>query len=335
MRAQSVRAARAAIRDFVAPSLMVTLADRRSIAMQMAGAAPARSADHTSQGVIPSAGWLAANDWRGVRPFESNPWVLDPPGGIVANTNNKVTDAAFPDHLSFDWGDSHRIVRATRLLNARAYHTLPSFIEIQTDTVSEAARTLLPLIARDLWYSGEPAAEGTADRRRQTALERLANWTGEMSEHTPEPLIYAAWVRALQRRLIVDELGPLADDLPAPDPVFLERVVPQPRRRRGLVRRDPEHRRGDLRRDRPARARRRAAGARGPVRAAAGELALGRRAPGAAPPPDARRHPGAAPPGQHPPVDARRRRHAAARHDAGGGARALPQPARLGAARGL
>ena len=37
-----------------------------------------------------------------------------------------------------------------------------SFVEIQTDTVSEAARVLLPLIARDLWYSGEPAAAGSA-----------------------------------------------------------------------------------------------------------------------------------------------------------------------------
>jgi len=224
MRAQSVRSARAAVGDYIAPSVMITMADARSIAMQLAGRAPHRQAGHTSRGAIPAPGWLPQNDWLGLRPFETNPWVLDPPGGIVANTNNKLTDAAFPDHLSFDWGDSHRIVRATRLLNARAFHTLPSFIEIQTDTVSEAARLLLPLIARDLWYSGEPAVEGSAGRRRQTALERLANWNGEMSEHTPEPLIYAAWVRALQRRLIVDELGPLAEDLPTPDPVFLERV---------------------------------------------------------------------------------------------------------------
>lgn len=224
MQAGSVRAARAAARDFVAPSLMLTLADRRSVALQMAGAAPARDPANASQGAIPAAGWVAANDWTGIRPFETNPWVLDPPGGVVANTNNRITDAPFPDHLSFDWGDSHRIIRAERLLNARAYHTRDSFVEIQTDTVSEAARTLLPLIARDLWYSGEPAAAGTVERRRQAALERLANWTGEMSEHTPEPLIYAAWIRALQRRLIVDELGPLAASLPAPDPVFLERV---------------------------------------------------------------------------------------------------------------
>ena len=224
MRAGSVREARRAARDYVAPAQMLTLADARSVGIQLAGAVPNRDPAHTSQGAIPAPGWLAANAWRGVRPFEENPWVIDPPGGIVVNTNNRVADAPFPRHLSFDWGDSHRIERAARLLNARAYHTLASFVEIQTDAVSEPARTLLPLIARDLWYSGEPAAPGTAERRRQVALERLANWTGEMSEHAPEPLIYAAWVRELQRRLIVDELGPLAARLPAPDPVFIERV---------------------------------------------------------------------------------------------------------------
>ena len=35
-----------------------------------------------------------------------------------------------------------------------------------------------------------------------------------MNEHLPEPLIYAAWMRALQRRLIRDELGPFAADFP-------------------------------------------------------------------------------------------------------------------------
>ena len=34
----------------------------------------------------------------------------------------------------------------------------------------------------------------------------------------------AAWRRELHRRLIVDELGPLADDFTHPDPVFIERV---------------------------------------------------------------------------------------------------------------
>ena len=224
MRARSIHDAREATRDFLAPSLNVTMADAASVALQMAGAAPERQAGHTSQGRIPAPGWLAVNDWQGMRAFEENPWVVDPPSGIVVNTNNRITDAAFPDHLSFDWGDAYRIIRASRLLGDRRNHTRDSFIEIQTDTVSETARVLLPLIARDLWYSGEPAAAESAERRRQVALERLANWNGEMSEHTPEPLIYAAWLRALKRRLTVDELGPLVALVPGAEPVFVERV---------------------------------------------------------------------------------------------------------------
>ena len=224
MRSHSIAAARLAARDHVAPSLNLTLADRETVALQMTGVAPRRQPGHTSQGRIPAPGWLAVNDWQGMRAFEENPYVVDPPSGIVANTNNRITDAAFPDHLSFDWGDTFRIVRAGRLLGERQFHSRDSFVEIQTDAVAEDARVLLPLVARDLWYSGEPAAADTAERRRQEALERLANWNGEMSEHTAEPLIYAAWLRALKRRLIQDELGPLAASVPGSEPVFIERV---------------------------------------------------------------------------------------------------------------
>ncbi len=45
-----------------------------------------------------------------------------------------------------------------------------------------------------------------------------------MNEHLPEPLIYAAWMRHLQNRLIHDELGPLAEKYTHVDPVFIERV---------------------------------------------------------------------------------------------------------------
>ena len=104
MRAHSIAAARQATRDHLAPSLNVTLADHTSVALQTAGAAPRRMAGHTSKGRIPAPGWLAVNDWQGMRAFETIPYVVDPPSGIVVNTNNKITDAAFPDHLSLRLG---------------------------------------------------------------------------------------------------------------------------------------------------------------------------------------------------------------------------------------
>ncbi|MGR3492928.1 MAG: penicillin acylase family protein, partial [Shimia sp.] len=75
-----------------------------------------------------------------------------------------------------------------------------------------------------LWFTGEAAPQGTTERRRQEALGLLAEWNGEMNEHLPEPLLYAAWMRALQDRLIRDELGPLADKFTHVEPLFIERV---------------------------------------------------------------------------------------------------------------
>ena len=57
-----------------------------------------------------------------------------------------------------------------------------------------------------------------------SALALLAEWDGNMGEHLPEPLIYAAWMSALQDRLIRDELGPVADDIRNLHPGFIDSV---------------------------------------------------------------------------------------------------------------
>ena len=209
---------------FIAPAQNLTLADRNRIAMKTIGALPARDAGHQSQGRLPVYGYIPENRWMGRFPYSDNPEFVNPPGGIIGNTNNKTVDRPFPNHVSFTWGDTQRINRWRRLMQARGVHTRDSFIEAQLDTVSFTARSLLTLMGANLWYTGDAAPDGTVERRRQIALDLLANWNGEMNEHLPEPLIYAAWVREFQRRLIRDELGPLAAEFTHPDPVFIERV---------------------------------------------------------------------------------------------------------------
>ncbi len=211
-------------RLFIAPSQNLMLADATGIAMQTIGAMPKRDAAHQSKGRLPTPGWIAANRWQGSLPYEDNPRVVNPPSGILGNTNNKTVDRPFPNHVSYLWGDTERIQRWLTLMKSREVHTRDSFIEAQLDTVSNTARTLLPLIGADLWFTGEAAPDGTPERKRQRALDILAAWNGEMNEHLPEPLIYMAWLRVLNERLIRDELGPLADDVTRPDPVFVERV---------------------------------------------------------------------------------------------------------------
>lgn len=224
MYAQTVQEAIEAGRDMVAPSLNMVLVDGEQIALKTLGKMPRRNAAHQSKGRMPSPGWIRENRWQGSHSYAANPEFVNPIGGIVGNTNNKVVDRPFPLHVSFDWGDTQRVQRWTRLMQSRQVHTRDSFIETQLDTVSPAARTLLPLIGADLWFTGEAAPEGTPERQRQRALALLANWNGEMNEHLPEPLLYAAWVRALQDRLIRDDLGPLADQYTQVEPLFIERV---------------------------------------------------------------------------------------------------------------
>lgn len=224
MRAQTVDQALDAARGWVAPAQNLMLIDRANIAMQTTGIMPRRDDGHDTLGRMPSQGWKAVNRWDGVFPYGSNPRFVNPRGGIIGNTNNKTIDRPFPLHVSYDWGDTQRINRWRRLMQGREVHTRESFIEAQLDTVSFSAQSLLPLIGRDLWFTGEAAPDGTPERRRQTALSLLANWNGEMNEHMPEPLIYAAWMRHLQDRLIRDDLGPLADEFTHVEPLFLERV---------------------------------------------------------------------------------------------------------------
>ncbi|WP_333683246.1 penicillin acylase family protein [Pontibaca methylaminivorans] len=224
MRARSTTEAIRAGERHVAPAQNLQLADADGVAMKMIGAAPRRDPAHQTEGRLPSPGWHKENRWLGTLPYADNPEFIDPAGGIVGNTNNKTVDRPFPDHVSYLWGDSQRIQRWTHLMQRREVHTRESFIEAQLDTVSFTARSLLPLIGADLWFTEKAAPEGTLERRRQTALRLLSEWNGDMNEHMPEPLIHAAWLRALQDRLIRDELGPLADDFTHVEPLFIERV---------------------------------------------------------------------------------------------------------------
>ena len=224
IKAENVTDAIAALEGYIAPSQNVMFIDRDSLGFKVIGAMPKRSVNHQTQGRMPALGWVRDNQWDGRLPYSDNPEVINPETGIIGNTNNKTTDADFPNHVSFEWGDSQRINRLKRLMEMRKVHTRESLIEAQLDTVSFTAQSLLPLIGKELWFTGEAGERGTLAWQRTTALSLLADWNGEMNEHLPEPLIYSAWLRAIQTRLIRDELGPLAEEFTHVEPLFIERV---------------------------------------------------------------------------------------------------------------
>ena len=219
MRAGSVEEAVALAPMVVSPPQLVTLADKDGVALISVGHVPKRRADSKTRGRVASPGWRPENDWLGVRHGGELPHAVEPPSGVVANANNKITDAPYPDNLGFEWPEPYRIERLSKLLNNREYHTLRSFQAIQTDTVSEMARAVLPLLAGELWRQREQESG-----LRREALDLLAEWNGAMDSYIAEPLIFSAWARATVRRLTAERLGSLASSYEGLRPLFLERV---------------------------------------------------------------------------------------------------------------
>ncbi len=223
MRSETLEDAQAAAALHVAPAQNVIVADSKSVAMFVAGRAPLRKSGSGTRGRVPSPGWTGEHDWIGYVEAEKMPKALRPESGVVANANNRTTNAKFPVHLSYDWDTPYRIRRIEKQLGARKFHSAESFRALQNDAVSEMARSVLPLIANDLWWGSEGHEPG-AHPSRAEALELLADWNGEMSEHDPEPLIFAGWMRALTERLTADELGALSEEYHGMRPLFVERV---------------------------------------------------------------------------------------------------------------
>ena len=224
MLSQNVRQGLIALEDFYAPSLNFLLVDGEQIILKTAGKMPRRSHLNQTQGRMPSFGWKKENTWRGFWGFEVNPTIISSPGDILGNTNNKITDQKFPKHVSHFWGDTQRILRWQKLMQNREVHTRESFIEAQLDIVSPTARSLLPLVGSELWYSQPMGDVGSKQRSRFDAVSMLASWNGEMNEHLPEPLIYSTWMKFLQKRLIEDDLGPVSLRFNSINPIFIEKV---------------------------------------------------------------------------------------------------------------
>ncbi len=73
-------------------------ADRAgNIGYALAGKIPLRADVPT---LLPLAGWDEDNDWRGYIPFDDLPRIYNPPDGVIATANNRITDAVYPYYLS-------------------------------------------------------------------------------------------------------------------------------------------------------------------------------------------------------------------------------------------
>jgi len=200
-RAKNAQDVRASARLFVSPMQNIVYADDSDdsghIGLMLPGRVPIRAESNDALGLVPAPGWDGRYDWRGFIPPDAFASVIDPPSGRIATANNKTVPEDYPYSLTRTWESNYRFDRIETLLKAMPKHSVTSFEAIQTDTVDNYALALKArLVAAGPFEGADPKA---------AAL--IAEWNGAMLGTAPEPLIFAAWARALARRIYGDELG--------------------------------------------------------------------------------------------------------------------------------
>ena len=206
-------------------NLIFVIADETKVSSLFIGNTPKRKKESETKGQVISPGWKAENQWHLELKKTPFPFVFSGEDGIILNTNNSFLQGDFPNHMSFNWGDEQRLLRATKLINNREFHSSESFKELQNDFISEPARTLLPLMGKELWFQYDKNEPNDIDAIKARSLELLTNWNGDMTTNSPEPLIYSNWVKTFKKMLIEDDISSNYSFTNTVGPLFLEKVL--------------------------------------------------------------------------------------------------------------
>ena len=187
---------RAALRQFHSPQQNFLYAD---IDGNIGFIAPARiPIRRAGDGQHPVPGWSGEFDWIGYVPFDELPATLNPKSGRLVNANNKVVPDSYPHLIAVDWPPPYRAERILGELTGKGTeHDVLDSVILQQDIVANGARRILPRL-----LSVPPNTE-----RAAAAMTMLRTWDLRMHRNAPEPLILQAWIWALSRELLADELG--------------------------------------------------------------------------------------------------------------------------------
>ncbi len=196
---------RAAMATWWAPTLNAVYADDAGhIGYQTIGLIPVRAgglqgvpivpgtlaAAEASQSGIAGPGapgtQAAAGEWTGYIPFEGLPSVLDPPDGIVATANARVSPDGYPYQLTLEWASPYRNERIWHWLAGKRGLTRGDMLKLQTDVYSEVDQEIAQHFAYAIDHAEHPS------ERARTAADLLRSWDGVFDVNSPAAAIVAS-----------------------------------------------------------------------------------------------------------------------------------------------
>ena len=197
--AQNWEEFRRAFSQLDAPGQNVVYADiDGNIGYQATGKVPIRAA---GDGSLPVSGADNAHEWTSYIPFEKLPSVYNPPSGIIATANGRITPDGYPNSINMEWEAPWRTARIYHVLESGRQFSAADMLALQTDIQSEA--TLFA--AERLVYAVDHAAKPSA--RAKQAADLMRSWDGRMLATSAAPTIAENAIGELRRLLLEAKLG--------------------------------------------------------------------------------------------------------------------------------
>ena len=190
---------RAALSKFASPAQNAVYADVNGhIGYQATGKIPIRA---SGDGLLPQSGADAAHDWIGYVPFDQLPSVYDPPSGILATANGRITPDGYRHLLANIVWAPYRTARIFHLLKGADQFSAADMLFIQTDVTSELERFFSDRFVYAIDHSKKVSP------RVHQAAEIMRGWDGRMDKDSAAASI-AYWSRRnLIRLLLLPKLG--------------------------------------------------------------------------------------------------------------------------------
>jgi penicillin G amidase len=168
------------------------------IGYQATGQYPIRKG---GDGSLPIPGNDDTHEWTGWIPFEKLPSVFDPPSGVLATANGRVTPDKYPYVISTMWDAPWRTNRIYRVLNSGKKLTPADMLALETDVDSAFDHACAERFVQAL-----DNAPGLSERARK-ARDLLRDWDGRLNADSPAATIEIRTRRELTRLLLQPQLA--------------------------------------------------------------------------------------------------------------------------------
>ena len=179
-----------------------------NIGYHTTGKVPIRAA---GDGSLPVSGTDNAHEWTSFIPFDKLPSVYNPPSGIIATANGRITPDNYPHSVSVEWEAPWRTARIYHVLESGRTFSPADMLALQTDIHSEPDS----FAAERFVYAVDHAAKPSA--RAKQAADLMRGWDGRMEASAAAPTITENAERELRRLILEAKLGPDRPDLKGAD----------------------------------------------------------------------------------------------------------------------